>query len=104
MSERETNWTWEGSSDVASAAVGEAVAYSLTNSAGGAFAIDSSSGVVTVADSSKLVDLGATASITVRAAEADDGGGAVRSDERRVGNEGSANGITDTDSAGNTES
>src|SRR5262249_49735137 len=81
---------------------GETVAYSLTNDAGGSFTIDSSSGVVTVADSSKLVDLGATASITVKAAEADDGGGAVTQDFTINVTEVALNTITDANSADNT--
>src|SRR5262249_44148293 len=77
---------------------------SLTDDAGGAFQIDSSTGVVTVKDSSKLVDLGSSASITVQASEADDvGGPASRSEERRVGEAGgSRSASTASDTSHNT--
>src|SRR5262249_58542354 len=42
---------------------GQTVAYSLTDAAGGAFQIARSTGVVTVKDSSKLVDLGHSPSL-----------------------------------------
>lgn len=48
--------------------LGPAVAYSLTNNAGGRFAIDSTTGIVTVADSSQL-DGHSTHSITVQASD-----------------------------------
>src|SRR5439155_473403 len=53
---------------------GEQVTYSLTDDAGGAFRIDGRTGAVTVADASKTL-AAATLRFTVRAAEADDGGG-----------------------------
>src|SRR5262249_48043826 len=54
----------------------EEISYSLTDDGGGAFRIDSKTGAVTVADAGKPPDAGATIQFTVRAAEADDGGGA----------------------------
>src|SRR5262249_26832258 len=60
---------------VATDPAGEAVSYSLSDDAGGAFRIDSSTGAVTVADASKLLDA-TTLSFTVQAAEADDADGA----------------------------
>src|SRR5437764_1466542 len=48
-----------------------AVSYSLTDSAGGKFAIDASSGLVPVAAARRRSDLGASLNITVRATSAD---------------------------------
>src|SRR5207244_4326872 len=81
---------------------GETVAYTSAVNAGGAFAIDSSTGVVTVASSAALVDLGGTASITVQAAELDDGGGAVTKVFTINVTEVNLNAITDGDATANT--
>src|SRR5262249_56723690 len=64
--------------------------------------IDISRGVATVKVSRKLVDRGVTASTTVKAAEADDGGGAVTQDFTINVTEVALNTITDANSADNT--
>src|SRR5262249_61805352 len=83
---------------------GEAVSYALTDDAGGAFTIDSSTGVVTVADHTKLADLGGSASITVQASEADDVGGAASVTHSFTLNvtEPSLTAITDSDATSKT--
>jgi hypothetical protein len=79
---------------------GEALSYSLTNNAGGAFAISSSTGAVTVANAS-LIEPG-TYTITVQAAEADDGSGAATQSVTLTVSEASLTAITNTGSGTNT--